>query len=58
MNLELTEKLSDALLKIASLPPGDNASARKIANHALKDAVLLALKNQPPEPCTRRPLNA
>lgn len=58
MNEDIVTNLSDALLKIASLPPGDNATARKIANHALKDVVLLALKNQPPEPCTRRPFNA
>jgi len=40
MSLELAEKLSDALIKIASLSPGDNALARSIAKNALRDALV------------------
>jgi len=40
MSLELSEKLSDALVKIASLPPGDNALARSLAKEALRDAIV------------------
>ena len=40
MSLELAEKLSDALIKIASLSPGDNALARSIAKNALRDALI------------------
>jgi len=40
MSLELAEKLSDALVKIASLPPGDNALARSLAKEALRDAIV------------------